>query len=307
MVTSKGNPLSEHTIRDYKQRIMSIYNLIDKSYYGHIKELLNYENIIKCIEASELKMKHLYYISIIRLLSHLNKETYNDIIDKHYYPLFIKHKKETEDHINDNVTQVHNAHKYLPYHEVLDHIAQYQILAPNGEIMLKPLMYKLIATFYFLNPNYIPRAEIKTLVIASNKDKTLKDDTNYLILNARHNASHIILNRYKTYRHYGQQIIKLSDPLKLMIRTDLEHVPHNYGDYLFFSKDRTMYGDSTFSTLVSTAFLYVVGKPISIDIARQIQITHFNSTMPSENQRKKFAKTFLHSTDVAKQYIKLDM
>jgi hypothetical protein len=307
MRVSRDNAeLSESSKRTYISHLKRVYEILGKSFKGHIDDLLDNENVISKIEGASVNNKHLYYIVIIRLLNHLNDD-YRELTEKIYYPLFLKHKKDSVDKINDNVVKDSEAHKYLKVDEVLKRIREYNIKSPSGEILKRELLYKLIASFYFLNSNnYIPRGEIRTLKLASKSD-VLDDEENYLVLNKKNEVAYIILNKYKTFKKYGMQKMKVSSELKEIIHIYLNAVEHNYGDYLFISKHNREISEANFSTLVSTSFLNVVGKGITTDIARQIQISEFNSKLPSMNGRLKFAKICLHSVDVATNYIKLDI
>lgn len=310
MRSKSGEELNDRTIIGYVNRIKRVMGILGKKIEGDIVELcdlVDYDNVIKRIEEADIKNKDIYYIVILRLLNHLDDVNYREICDKYYYPMYLKHRALTEEVVNDNLAREDLAHKYMKAGDIIERIRGYNVVSGKGLILERELLYKVITSFYFLNSsNYIPRGEIRLLKVVGNKEE-LKEDENYVILNSKGKASHIILNRYKTYKTYGQQRIRISEELKGVINLYLESVSHNVGDYLIMNKSRKEYNESNFSALVSTSFLNVVGKGITTDMARHIQVSEFNSKLPSMNMRKKFARICLNSVDNANYYIKLDI
>lgn len=309
MTPTKGNhtQLSAATIRDYVRAINHIYKLVKGTPFdGDLSVLENYTNVIAIINKLNVKHKAHFYGPIIRLLKHIDPLKYTHIADSFYYPEFITHLHNARHAVGQHVQQHQDAHRYITLNEVLRRFNAYTFIDDAGTILLKPLFHKTIAAFYLLNPAWIPRNDLHTLIITSkNSDKNNTD--NYIVLNNRHRPDHIILNSYKTSHSYGKQIIKISTPLKNILVHYLQAYPRNYADLLFHTADNKQFADSTFSTTVATAFLNVLQSPLNIDIVRQIHITAFNAAIPNDTHRKIFAKSLLQSSDASRQYPKLNL
>jgi hypothetical protein len=308
MTTGKGEKLSELTKKGYMTRLKSVYKLLNQSVNleeCELDYLLDVNKVISIIETSSLRGKEQYYLVILRLLNHLDEVKYKDITNK-YYEYYVKNKVDHEHEVNENKVKDVDAYKYMSVKEVLYRLEEYNIRSPSGVIIEKALLYKLIVSFYFMNSsNYIPRGEIRSFIIAG-RGSELEDDKNYVVLNARGGVSHLVLNRYKTYRTYGQQLIKVSKELKSVLNEYIKYFRIGVGDYLIRTKSNVEMSETNFSTLVSTSFLNITGRGITTDIARHIQVSEFNNNMPSMNERKKMAKVCLHSVDNSTYYIKLD-
>ena len=303
-------PLSTSSIQTYIQRIDTIYTLILKhKYNGYIDLLIDYETVIHAIQHSSYINQKNYYTPILKLFKHLYiNPKYNflkDIVDTHYFPEFIKQQDITEKKLNDNKVNDAQKHRYLTLQQIHSLYDAYTYI-DNDTLITHRLLYKLIVAFYFYNPHWVPRNDLVHIVIADKKTN-ISPDTNYLILNARNIPSHIILNVYKTYPTYGQRIIKLSETLKNLLIVYIRHLHKNYNDVLFTTLNNTVYAKPSFSGLVNDAFKNVLKHDINIDIARHIHVSHFNSTLPSNNQRTQYSYVLLHSLDVASQYIKLNI
>jgi len=303
-------PLSPTSILAYIQRIDTIYNLILKTKYnGFIDLLIDYKTVINAIQNSKYRNLKNYYTPILKLFNHLaNQHKYNflkDILHNQYYPEFIKQQNITNTQLNDNKIQDHNLERYLNITQIHKLYNQYSY-TNNDEIITLRLLYKLIVAFYFYNPNWIPRNDLVHIIIA-NKNTTLDSKNNYLILNSKNIPEHIVLNVYKTYSTYGQRIIKLSTTIKKLLIDYIRHLHKNFNDVLFTTGNNTVYAKSSFSSLVADAFKHVLQVHMTIDIARHIQVSHFNSTLPSNNQRTQYSYVLLHSLDVASQYVKLNI
>lgn len=303
-------PLSTSSIQTYLQRIDTLYTLILKhKYNGYIDLLIDYETVIHAIQHSSYINQKNYYTPILKLFKHLYiTPKYNflkDIVDNHYFPEFIKQQAITEKKLNDNKVNDAQKHRYLTLQQIHSLYDSYTYI-DNDTLITQRLLYKLIVAFYFYNPNWVPRNDLVHIVIADKKTN-ISPDTNYLILNARNIPSHIILNVYKTFPTYGQRIIKLSDTVKQLLIVYIRHLNKNYNDVLFTTLNNTVYAKPSFSGLVSDAFKNVLRVDMNIDIARHIHVSHFNSTLPSNNQRTQYSYVLLHSLDVASQYIKLNI
>lgn len=307
----RKNPLSLTSIQTYIQRIDTIYTLILKhKYNGYIDLLIDHENVIHSIQQSTYINQKNYYTPILKLFKHLYTQNpkysfLKDIVDNHYFPEFIKQQDITEKKLNDNKVNDAQKHRYLTLQQIHSLYDAYTYI-DNDTLITHRLLYKLIVAFYFYNPNWVPRNDLVHIVIADKKTN-ISPDTNYLILNARNIPSHIILNVYKTYPTYGQRIIKLSDTVKQLLIVYIRHLNKNYNDVLFTTLNNTVYAKPSFSGLVSDAFKNVLRIDMNIDIARHIHVSHFNSTLPSNNQRTQYSYVLLHSLDVASQYIKLNI
>jgi hypothetical protein len=306
-----GRPLSAATIKTYINSINAIYRLITNANYDdNIDILVHPVDVIAAIDASTYRNKSMLYTSIIKLFnglssSNLKYDFLKPLVDRAYYPAFIKEKYTETSKLNKNLADADQLGRYLDLPTILDRIEKYPARHPSGRVMPENLKSKLILAFYFLNKWWKPRNDLGALQLAKKDDAPLLPNTgNYLLLNRANKPDSIMLNVYKTASTYGTQILKLSPVLKSILVEYMAYNNKKVGDYLFANASGMPYTDNAMLKHVYSAFLDVLDVNMTIDHARQIQITDFMRGMPSTAARIVNAAAYLHNTETAQGYVK---
>lgn len=170
---------------------------------------------------------------------------------------------------------------------------------------LKKIDDILIYALYTLQP--ARRLEYRNMKITNEKDiKKLNDlSTNYLMVKDR--PYKFVFNNYKTYKHYGQQIIPVQKPiLNDIIDRYINITKKKEGDYLFslLRDKREIIKEPVFSKKISEIFKKVYGIPISERFIRISWATYFNKSNPSLYEIKEFSKLLAHSPEENMRYKK---
>ena len=78
------------------------------------------------------------------------------------------------------------------------------------------------------------------------------------------------------------------------------------GDFLFVMKDGSQFKENNFRDVIESSMEHVIGVPININLVRKIKITEWYSVSRPHtiNENEKFARSLLHSVNVAQEYIK---
>jgi hypothetical protein len=193
--------------------------------------------------------------------------------------------------------------------EIQNKIKKYSIL-DNGKIDDTKLINKLLVSFYFMNQNFIPRndlPEFKLISITKSK-KPLSDEYNYIVISPNKQPMKIIMKNYKTKSKYGTQSFKISQFLDEILFTYLKEYNKIPGDYLFVDKNNKPFKHSNFSNLVENAMNDILGSKIGIDLARQIVLSNlYNGNLMTINQKNDLARAFLHSPNIAEEYIRVNL
>jgi hypothetical protein len=115
---------------------------------------------------------------------------------------------------------------------------------------------------------------------------------------------------YKTSPTYGIQKFNITNKRLIDLLTEYINVFNKSpGDFLF-DNNKNEYTSNGFNKVLLNAMLNVLNKPINIDLIRKIHITEFmrhNNGLVSENNKKDFARRFLHGVEKQKEYMKVDL
>jgi hypothetical protein len=119
----------------------------------------------------------------------------------------------------------------------------------------------------------------------------------------------IIMQNYKTKNIYGKQTFAISKELSQILQQYILEYKKQNGDYLFVMRDGKPFKASNFTNLINNGMNAVIGKPIGIDLARQIILSNVYHTNPlmSINQKNEVARAFLHSSSMAQEYVRGDL
>ena len=312
MTSRSGDALSPHSCKSYASKLNRVSILMTNKPYTDYKYFVNnVDNIIKSINDSDLKSKKDYFSAINKLLGY--KGVNNTILDK--YKQAMKNHKELEDkNRGENLATDINVKKSQvagnSLTEIQDKIKKYSIL-DNDKIDDTKLINLLLVSFYFMNTdNFIPRNDLPEFkIISINKSKKpLSNEFNYIVMSQNKKPIKIIMKNYKTKSTYGTQSFKLSPFLDNILETYLKEYNKNSGDYLFVDRNNKPFKHNNFSNLIENAMNDILGSKIGIDLARQIVLSNLhNNKLLSINEKKDLARAFLHSPDIAEEYVRVNL
>jgi hypothetical protein len=312
MESRNGTQLSPYSCKSYASKVNRISILMTNKPYEDYKYFVNnVDNIIKKVNDSELKSKKDYFSAINKLLK--SKNVNETILDK--YKQAMKITKEQEDKTrgenmatDSNVKKSQTAGNDLE--DIQNKIKKYSIMENNKIDDIK-LINKLLVSFYFMNnQHFIPRNDLPEfkLISISKSKKPLPDEFNYIVINPDKKPMKIIMKNYKTKSKYGTQSFKISQYLEDILQTYLKEYGKTPGDYLFVDKNNKPFKHSNFSNLLNNSMEAVLGAKIGIDLARQIVLSNlYNDNLMTINERHDLARAFLHSPDVAQEYIRVNL
>jgi len=312
MESRNGEKLSPYSCKSYASKVNRISILMTNKPYEDYKYFVNnVDNIIKKVNDSQLKSKKDYFSAINKLLK--SKNVSETILDKYKQAMKIQKEKEQETRgenlaTDSNVKKSQTAGNDLD--EIQNKIKKYSIME-NGKIDDTKLINKLLLSFYFMNQQYlVPRNDLPEfkLVSITKSKKPLSDEFNYIVISPDKKPMKIIMKNYKTKSKYGTQSFKISQFLDEILQTYLKEYNKMPGDYLFVDRNNKAFKHSNFSNLIENAMESVLGSRIGIDLARQIVLSNlYNNSLMTINERHDLARAFLHSPDIAQEYIRVNL
>ena len=302
MKTRKNEKLSKISINNYIAKLNKLSHMILGHDYTDYKFLEDYKKVIDIIKNSDLKSKKDYITPIIKVLQHYKID--DDII-KNYRNILSNHKEDEDKKRGDNKLQKQkDKDNIMTLEEINKKYNEYNI-ETNGKIDPNKLIYKLIVAFYFKD-ELIPRNDLSNFKIASDKKKELNNEYNYIILKDNKPNKIIMLN-YKTSPTYGKQSFNITNELSDLLKIYIDMFKKKNGDYLFSTSDNEPIKRNTFLKYIMKSMDEVLGKPLNIDLIRSILISNFLNDKTTINERKEYARRFLHSSDVQQEYAKMDL
>ena len=312
MESRNGESLSPYSCKSYASKVNRISILMTNKPYEDYKYFVNnVDNIIKSVNQSNLKSKKDYFSAINKLLK--SKNVNDTILDKYKQAMKINKEQEDETRGNNmatdsNVKKSKQAGNDLE--DIQTKIKNYSIMDKNNKIDDSKLINLLLVSFYFMNKNFIPRNDLPEFKIVSvNKSKKpLSNEFNYLVITPNKKPVKIIMKNYKTKSTYGTQSFNLSPFLDNVLQLYLTEYNKQTGDYLFVDKNNKPFKHSNFSNLIENSMNDILGSKIGIDLARQIVLSNtYNNNLLTINEKKELARAFLHSPDIAQEYIRVNL
>lgn len=305
MPTKKGNPLSPYSIKSYISKLNRVSILVLDKSYSSPKFLLQPDKVISAIENSKLTSKKDYIGAITKLLSGIKiggKKVPDQIIEQ-YHEALNKFKTEQMAIRNDNKATPENVEKSIP----LDKIKKTIMESPENT--KEEVLNKLILAFYFLNTdNLVLRNDLPNMRVISliKSKKQLPNEFNYLVMD-KDKPVKIIMKSYKTSPIYGTRSFNISTDLIEIIKKYLSMFGKSIGDFLFTLTDgKSPISNSHFNTVMLKATTAILGKPIGVDLSRQIVATdwYYKHPLASKNEKDEFAAKFLHSSATNSEYMR---
>jgi hypothetical protein len=311
MGSKRGKSLTAQTIRSYISKINRIAYMMTNKPYEDYKIFNNADAVIKEVQNSGLKSKKDYLAAISKLLRH--KKAKEEVLAK--YAQAMGKEKETETKTRgDNLAKKEDVKKTdgMTLKEIQKKINDYDIL-DNGKIDDAKLINKLLVSFYFMNPYFIPRNDLPEFKIVSinRAKKQLSPDFNYIVIDANKKPIKITMKNYKTKATYGTQSFKVSSELADILQKYLQQYGKTSGEFLFVDRNGKPFKHSNFANLIENAMETILGngKRIGIDLARQIVLSNMynDNKIMSINEKAELARAFLHSSNVANEYVRVNL
>lgn len=315
LTNKKGTALSPSTLKSYISKLNRVAIMTTNKPFENDTFLYNADNVINHIERSNLKSKKDYLSAIAKYLR--AKDVDADILAK-YGKAMAKEKADEMKMRGDNKSKPTDVKKTdgKSLADIQKQINEYSIKT-DGKIDANKLINKLLVSFYFMNfdsnnlPIFIPRNNLPDIKIVSlnRTKKPLSNEYNYLVIDSNGKPTKIIMKNYKTKANYGTQSFSISPVLTSLLKDYITQFNKKPGEYLFTDKNGLPFKNTTFSGIIERAMEDVIGNKIGIDLARQIVISNVynNNGIMSINQKNEIARAFLHSSNVANEYVRPDL
>jgi len=157
----------------------------------------------------------------------------------------------------------------------------------------------LILRFYHEHPM---RNDLASLIVVDNEDN-IEEDKNYLV---KSNPYKIILQNYKTSRHYGKKQYLINKNLEKIIKKLLQY---NTTGYLLLNKNKkTRLTRNNLTLHLNRIFMKYRNKKIGSSLLRHIQASELNkeksSLIDQQKQSKDIEDKFLHGGLMNQLYAK---
>lgn len=309
IVSKSGVSLSASTVSNYVSKINRLcLEVTGKPFKMDTWKswMLKPDEVIKKLSDSNLSSKKDFISGLTKFLKHENAP--EDILTK-YRDAMTKFKEHETKVRGDNLASTKQVENNMSVEDINKRISKFKV--ENDQ----DLADKLIVQLYFQN-TLVPRNELYLWKYAS-KSKRARDMNkkfNYVVLDGT-TPIEIIYNFYKSRGKYGQNIkFPITDKVKTTFKEYVERTGGKAGDYVFLMNTKDSNGenkpftDANFSNVVKSAMKHVLGKEITPNLARQIQITDFyTSGLKSQNQEDEDSKRFLHSSAMHRTYAKVNL
>lgn len=292
----KDNNLSESSINLY---IRNLRKLNDNNDIRSLKFLEDIESIKNKINKYKDNTQRSFLIAIVAVLNCYKTIKKYESLYKKYYTLM----REKADEIKKKPTGEMNERQkenWISLDELKeklnilkDDINGFKNNKTINENSYNKLLKYVIGNLYILNS---PRrnADYQYMKILTNDDD--KDDKQFNFLDLRKGA--FIFNKYKTYKTYGQQIIKINPELLDIIKLYLKFRPGVKDDYFLvdFSGKPLLLINSI------TRILGTINKGLGSSLLRHIVVSEKFGDL--EKEQEKTAQEMGHSKRTQQEYIK---
>ena len=298
----KMKPLSPNTIKNYVGKLDRLAAIVTgEGYNGSITWIENTDKVRRALEATKLSGLKDYITPIVKMLKAKNAR--NDIIES-YQTMMAEFKQNEYKVRGENRASEKSVNASLSLPTILERIEKYE---PQDDMQL---IYKMLCSMYFQN-SFVPRLTditLMKLVSTSKKPSQMDLKYNYITTDKNGEVKQIIMNQYKTKSTYGQQKFDITPPVKKLMNDYLAAYNKRNGDYFILNSEGQPFLRQNFSELLGDATEKVLGSRMGADLIRQIIITDYYTTNAhSINEDQEFARRFLHSSQVQKEYLRLNL
>jgi len=303
VISRFDKPLSASTVTNYVGKIERLcIECLGHGWNGDHRWLLDPENVIACIDRSTLSAKKDYLSGVIKLLKHIGAD--QSVIDT-YLKAMSRFKNDEYDIRRNNKGSEKQVDDSLPLSEIRQKINDFVVKTPED------LADKLITMLFFSN-NLVPRGGDLALlkyVSITKKPKDINKNFNYVTLDKLGCVVDMVWCFYKTRNTYG-------DCLRFDFTPEVRKIFNDYvkfyngqaGEFVFTMANGKEFSKANFNDVIQNATEHVLGKRMTPNLIRSIQISdYYKNGLHTQNDDLAFAKKFIHSVDVSKDYLKTNL
>lgn len=296
-----NKPLSKITIVNYVSKFNKLCQIVNGcDFDGNFDFLNNYKKVLSSIEKAEMSGKKDILSPVLRILKHNDAPA--ELISI-YQKALSDFKTDEYSVRKQNKASDKNEKLSLPLPEVQEKIKRFEVKTSDD------LMYKLICEIYFNNKSLVPRNDLNIVKLANagKKNKDFNKDFNYLLLKDGNPISWFWCH-YKTSHSFGCVKFGIPDVLSALLKQYILVFKKQNGDFLFTKKNGNEYSKKDFLDLIGKATEIVLGKRMTINLIRQILITHYyENGAKTIAQDEADAHRYLHGLSVHKEYFRTNL
>lgn len=294
--------VSEKSIAQYSTRTKRVHKLM---YEGKPMENLDWlkdvDGVMKfCLESGNWKTKQSKSAVVNAITSFLrNSKDLPEDLQQVYkkYSAYnsqlannnVKYKKENK--LNDKESAV-----MLPWKEILEKTKDISSLEDKA----------LVSIYTLIPPRRVDDFRLMKIFTKKKGRVVPEDQHNYLVLNAKRVPQELVFNVYKTAKHYGQQVIKIPNDLKEIIKAYTDKGKAN-DTCLFSQANGQCLSQPGFTSKVRNTFKKYTGKPLTVNSLRHSFISSLDQNKLSIAQREKIAHDMGHNISQQMTYNKIDL
>jgi hypothetical protein len=118
----------------------------------------------------------------------------------------------------------------------------------------------------------------------------------------------MVYNNYKSNHTYGSKKFGITSQVQAILREYVKRMGKVNGDYLFLMRNGEPYKKNNFLDLIKSATETILGKPLGVDLIRQIQITdYYRDGVKTIAQDEADAQRYLHSQAMHREYLRVNL
>ena len=192
---------------------------------------------------------------------------------------------ERDNHQLDNTKNKNESDNWIDYDELLEKVNEkYDSVISNLDTIKKNNFRNFMILCLYI---YMPPARIGNYlnckVIRGDTNHDLPTTHNYIIiknLDSTNPLFYFIFNKYKTSKHLGTQLFKVSDD-KLINLLDIYFTLFNTSNDFFLNTKMTELSQPNVTNILKAESKALVDKSLSVDLLRHIYITYFLKQNPT--------------------------
>jgi hypothetical protein len=294
-------PLSKITISNYVSKLNKLSQLCTGSPFdGKTDFLMNPKKVVTILTDADITGKKDFLSPVLRLLKSMNADA--EIIT-HYQKAMSDFKNDEYSVRKTNKSKIKNVENSLPYDTIKNKIINFKIKNDTD------LIAHLICSFYFMG-TAVPRNDLNLFKFANanKKGKELNNEFNFILVDKEGNPVNMVFNSYKTNTTFGSKKFGLTPYLQDTLKRYIRHFKKQNGDFVFLTKAGVPYKKGNMLDLIGSSTELVLGKKMSVNLMRQIQITdYYRDGVKTIEQDEKDAERYLHSLGVHKEYLRTNL
>ena len=306
VINRNGKQLATSTINNYANKLCRLQlEVTGEPFSGSFEWLNDPDAVLAALEKCNLMSKKDYLTPACKILKVMDADLK---LLARYQHVMSNYKNEETQRRQENMATPLELTKVLPYDEIQKRINEFDPSTYPLDTREKAYMNKLICVFYFQS-TLVPRNNLPDMkYIREGKKNKMQPEYNYIVCDSATKPIRIVMNRYKTEKVYGTQTFEVTPQLQQALVDYMKITKRGPGDFIFMMDNGMPYRSTNFVNVIATATKEVLDKAMNVDLIRSIIITHYyDSGLHSIAEDREFARRFLHSTTVQKEYMKLNI